>query len=403
MFRKGILLFLILMGMASVHAEGGDLFPLGYSSHALIKQRIRDGDRVLQNEVKNLVSDADKILLLRPPSVMDDSTTTDGRDPHDYVSYAPYWWPDPEKPDGLPYIRRDGHVNTELRSKGDEKAFVTMANSVFILALAWFYTEEEKYAAHAEKFLSTWFLDPSTCMSPHAEGGQVIPGLHNSGRRAGINEMRYLTDVIDAVNLLEKSGSWKEAKHAALKLWYSRYFEWLGNSEYGGQERARPNNHGTWYDVQYVSIALFLGKEDSARQLLRDYSMERIQSQIDTTGKQPLEVSRGFSLHYSLYNIKAFFALATLAEKLGIDLWNYRPMNHSGIQGALDYVIPYINHQKMWPHDDLGRELEKSWEVLLSQAVLHYGEKKYSDALKLAEETNAGACGYCYRLVVPGR
>jgi hypothetical protein len=31
-------------------------------------------------------------------------------DPHDYVSYARYYWPDPAKPDGLPYVGRDGQA-----------------------------------------------------------------------------------------------------------------------------------------------------------------------------------------------------------------------------------------------------------------------------------------------------
>ena len=35
-------------------------------------------------------------------------------DKHDYLSYSRYWWPDPEKNDGLPYIRRDGVVKGPL-------------------------------------------------------------------------------------------------------------------------------------------------------------------------------------------------------------------------------------------------------------------------------------------------
>src|SRR5438132_4869754 len=35
-------------------------------------------------------------------------------DPHDYMSLARYFWPDPSKPDGLPYIRKDGYSNPEF-------------------------------------------------------------------------------------------------------------------------------------------------------------------------------------------------------------------------------------------------------------------------------------------------
>src|SRR6478735_632913 len=34
-----------------------------------------------------------------------------GAVPGDFLSMGDYWWPDPAKPDGLPYIRRDGESN----------------------------------------------------------------------------------------------------------------------------------------------------------------------------------------------------------------------------------------------------------------------------------------------------
>ena len=33
--------------------------------------------------------------------------------PNDFYSNGDYWWPDPSKPGGLPYIRRDGETNPE--------------------------------------------------------------------------------------------------------------------------------------------------------------------------------------------------------------------------------------------------------------------------------------------------
>ncbi len=40
-------------------------------------------------------------------------------DPHDYVSFARYYWPDPAKPDGLPYVNRDGQHNHAQVARGD--------------------------------------------------------------------------------------------------------------------------------------------------------------------------------------------------------------------------------------------------------------------------------------------
>ena len=44
-----------------------------------------------------------------------------GGDKHDYLSFGSYWWPDPDKPDGLPYIRRDGGVNPESQSGSSDR------------------------------------------------------------------------------------------------------------------------------------------------------------------------------------------------------------------------------------------------------------------------------------------
>jgi len=57
--------------------------------------------------------DADAALQQKPVSVMDKSMVPPSGDKHDYMSVGPYWWPDPKKKDGLPYIRKDGVVNPE--------------------------------------------------------------------------------------------------------------------------------------------------------------------------------------------------------------------------------------------------------------------------------------------------
>ena len=49
-----------------------------------------------------------------PYSVMDKKELPPSKDKHDYLSYSRYWWPDPDKEDGLPYIRKDGVVNRPL-------------------------------------------------------------------------------------------------------------------------------------------------------------------------------------------------------------------------------------------------------------------------------------------------
>ena len=66
--------------------------------------------------------------------MMKEKTPSSG-DKHDYMSQARYFWPDPAKPDGLPYINRDGISNPEL-NKLDRNRLGTTANRITTLALA---------------------------------------------------------------------------------------------------------------------------------------------------------------------------------------------------------------------------------------------------------------------------
>ena len=60
---------------------------------------------------QELKSDAEKLLDVQPVSVMMKEKAPASGNKHDYMSLARYFWPDPAKPDGLPYITRDGESN----------------------------------------------------------------------------------------------------------------------------------------------------------------------------------------------------------------------------------------------------------------------------------------------------
>ena len=64
-------------------------------------------------------------------------------DIHDYTSMGPYWWPDPEKEDGLPYIRRDGEINPEYFDYKDKEEMGKLLNSLKVLSQAFYFTGNE--------------------------------------------------------------------------------------------------------------------------------------------------------------------------------------------------------------------------------------------------------------------
>ncbi|MDE3084088.1 MAG: alginate lyase, partial [Verrucomicrobiota bacterium] len=79
--------------------------PKIYSFHpdalAASRDRLARGDPALAPALERLRKDADHALKFKPVSVMDKPRVPPSGDKHDYLSQAPYWWPDPSKPDGL--------------------------------------------------------------------------------------------------------------------------------------------------------------------------------------------------------------------------------------------------------------------------------------------------------------
>jgi hypothetical protein len=58
------------------------------------------------------------------------------------------------------------------------------------------------------------------------------------------------------------------------------YASWLQTSPKGAYESASQNNLGTWYDVQLVSLLLFLDEAELARQIQSTITTNRIVAQI---------------------------------------------------------------------------------------------------------------------------
>jgi hypothetical protein len=354
---------------------------------AILKQKYQSKDPATVQLVNTLQKEADRLLDMKPVSVMDKTINPPSGNKHDYMSQAPYFWYDSSKPNGLPYIRRDGERNPEIYKITDRTHMGNLDNASRTLALAWYFTGDEKYASKASTLLRTWFLNEETKMNPHLEYGQGIPGI-NTGRGIGIIETVSLTGITDAAGLLLGSKSWKEEDHKALQNWYSKYLDWLLNSKYGKDEAAAKNNHGTWYNVQVVDFALFVGDKEKAKQLAEE-SKRRIDSQIAADGKMQLELDRTNGLGYSSMNLRGWFEMATLAEETGMNLWTYKNKDNAGIQTALDWLIPYAVGEKPWIFQQIGSYSKNQIYPLLLRAANEYKDPKYAGyANKMDGEVN---------------
>jgi hypothetical protein len=350
-----------------------------------VKKKLEQKDAYTLQLVNELKKKADALLSMKPVSVMDKAFTPPSANKHDYMSQAPYFWSDSTKPNGLPYIRRDGEHNPEIKKITDRTYIGDLENATKTLSLAWYLTGEEKYAAKASALIRHWFFDEATKMNPNLEYAQGIPGITN-GRGIGIIESRTLTGIADAAELLSGSSSWTTTDTRQLQDWYKQYLNWMLTSKNGNEEHHWKNNHGTWFYVQAIDFALFTGEKEKALQLVNE-SKKRLDSQLTREGKFPLELERTNALGYSTFVTSAWFQVATLAEKLGVDLWHYKTSSGASLQTAVDWLMPYALKEKKWIYQQIEPYNSKDLYPLLLQAADKFRNETY---LKKANEVKGG-------------
>ena len=147
----------------------------------------------------------------------------------------------------------------------------------------------------------------------------------------------------------------------------------MRESEIGKDESDEKNNHGTHYDLQIIAYSIFTDKPEIALKQI-EISKQRIKSQLEKDGSQPLELARTKSWDYSNMNLLGFFTIARLTENLKIDLWNFETDGKS-IKRAVDWLVPFAKGDKKWTNEQIKLiTFEKTVKIL------HFAAQKYNNA-----------------------
>src|SRR6187200_553194 len=167
MIIKPILLILLTIAITSaVTAQLPKVLIMDAKRLADVKKKWQEKDGAILRLTDSLLKQANEYLKMNPVSVMDKQVTPVSGNKHDYMSQAPYFWYDSTKPNGLPYMRKDGQHNPEIKKITDKTYLDDLSAAVRILSLAWYLTANDVYAEKASTLIRHWFFNEDTKMNP---------------------------------------------------------------------------------------------------------------------------------------------------------------------------------------------------------------------------------------------
>ncbi len=329
-----------------------------------------------------IVKEANKRVGKPVITITENENLQASKDPHDYFSIGRYFWPDPSKPDGLPWINRDGETNPDSVKASDERKLGEMIHAVEYLSLAYSLTGDEKYGVEAARILRGFFLDAETKMNPHLDYGQSVPGKA-TGRGWGLIDTRGFMILPDVLNLLEKCPAWTAKDREGMRAWWTAYGNWMQTSKIGLQEKSAPNNHGAAYDVQLSAVLVMAEKEEDAKKVLGESLPARLDAHITPEGKQPRELARTKSWSYSCFNLKNISKGSVMARSLGIDLWNHEGEGGRGsLKKAMLYLVPFLKNPEGWSEKQITKFDSKEARYWLDVGAAVYDEEAIRSAQK---------------------
>lgn len=293
-----------------------------------------------------------------PWTVMNKTVTPPSGDKHDYMSWAPYAWPNCTgvknttelTPEQIwvtcPYYDRDGVFNPDGRLIDDIGAFQNLADAVLYNSLAWVFAGRPTalFAVNVVDFLKTWFLDPATKMNPNLNYAQMFRGPKGQiGRHTGVLDLKCFTKIISGILMLKQGNCalWTQYLDDQFTTWVAAYINWLETDPTALIESQASNNHGSFYYTQLASLKLFLNDTAGALNATTTYFRRQYADQISANGEQPFESVRTRPYHYRAYNLCAMITNAHIQQYLNksSNVWNWKTREGATIHTALNYAM----------------------------------------------------------------
>lgn len=333
------------------------------------KNEIRKGDTLLINAKDELVENANTIITKNQVySVTFKDQLPPSRVKNDFLSLAPYWWPDENKTDGMPYVHKDGQINPESQNISDIHMVRNLATDIRTLGLAYFYTNDEQYVNWINKLLYVFFIDPKTKMRPNFKYAQIVRGREIRGSIT-ISAAAFIS-MIEGIQMVESSRNFDKEQLKLIENWFSDFVNWMMNDKIASSERKASNNIGVYYTLQIVIYNLFIGNDQQAKELLKTQGQLLIDRLISSDGRLSSELKRAKPWSYVNYTVKAFDQLVQLSENLGVDLYSYSNSKGGNIEKMYQWLVPYAIGEKKWEYSN-----EKPSSNQFNRALLQFNNR----------------------------
>jgi hypothetical protein len=331
---------------------------------------------------ERILKAAESALDLEPITITAFRAEQSTGGPNDFFSMADYFWPDPAKTNGLPYIERDGESYPGVFS-AHRMAIRNLRDAVAALGAAYRLTHDERYATKAAELLRVFFLDPQRRMNPHLEYAQAVLG-RSPGRSYGIIDTLHLIEIPPAIAAMQKSPAFTPELVSGLKKWFTEFFEWMLTSKNGRQEAAARNNHSVAFWLQIACFAQFTGDQARLAECRRQFKEMFIPSQMAPDGSFPLELKRTKPYAYSIFQLDNLATLCQVLSTPADNLWQFELPDGRGLRKAVRYLFPYLADKTQWPlkPDVMAWEDWPARQPALLFAGLAFGEGQYLDLWK---------------------
>ena len=328
---------------------------------------------------ERILKAATSALGLKPVSITTTPAKLSEGGLNDFYSNGDYWWPDPAKPNGLPYIKRDGETNPE-NFVAHRMAVKALRDSVAALAAAYKITGEDKYVTKAAELLKVFFLDAKTRMNPSLNFAQAVPGV-SPGRGIGIIDTLHIIEIPAAVKAMEKSKAFPAEMARAIRQWFRELADWMTTSKNGNEEANAKNNHAVAFHLQLAVFADFIGDKEKLALCRTKFKEVFVGKQMAEDGGFPLELARTKPYGYSIFQLDNMTLLCQVLSTPEDNLWTFETKDGKSIGKAIAYLYPFLADKSKWtlPPDVNAWEGWPARQPNLLFGGLELGEQKYLD------------------------